>query len=123
HFTSPYPKKREAAATPISISYKLYRESETAVIVGDYDSNLASMVIFAFKTFDTGQPALAPFAACSNTSGSMPGILALTSRCTVVMVKPPSSGSMATVAVVLMRSGLTPASPNSIESAMEKQPA
>src|SRR6185369_9878888 len=86
-------------------------------------SSVAFIVIVALRTRDTGQPALALFAAVSNAALSAPGILALTSRCTAVIVKPASVFSRFTVAVVAMLSAVMPALPNCAESAIEKQPA
>ena len=43
-------------------------------------TNFASIVISAFKTFETGHPLLAFWAAFSNAALSPPGILAATSR-------------------------------------------
>src|SRR6266480_1191092 len=81
------------------------------------------MVILAFKTFDTGHQALAFCAAVLNASALAPGIFAVTSRCTAVMVHPGSSFSMVSVAEVEMLSGVRFALPNCTESAMEKHAA
>src|SRR5208282_2952324 len=81
------------------------------------------MVIFAFSTFDTGQPALAFCAAVLKASALAPGTFATTSRCTAVMAQPASSFSMVSVAAVLMLSGVRFAPPSCAESAIEKHPA
>src|SRR4051794_20193959 len=86
-------------------------------------SSFASIVMVAFSTFDTGQPAFASAVALSNAALSPPGIFTATSRCTAVIVKPPPSLSSVTVAVVPMRSGVIPALPSSADKAIEKQPA
>ena len=57
---------------------------------------LASMVILALRTFETGQPALALLAASAKASGVAPGIFALTVKCTAVIAKPPSAASTVT---------------------------
>src|SRR5580693_5747411 len=81
------------------------------------------MVIFAFRTFDTGHPALALVAAVLKASGLAPGTFATTSRWTAVMVQPASSFSMVSVADVLMLSGLRFAPPSWADSAIEKHAA
>ncbi len=47
--------------------------------------SVASRVIAAFSSFDTGQPAFALPASSWNVSSLAPGILALSVRCTAVM--------------------------------------
>jgi len=53
-----------------------------------YISRLASMVILAFSSFDTGQPVLALFAISSNFALSAPGIFATTIKWLAVISKP-----------------------------------
>gem|GEM_PF-5889663 len=65
-----------------------------------YPSSLASIVMFALSTFDTGQPLLAFAAALSNAALSAFGTRAATSRRTAVMVQPESSFSIVSVALV-----------------------
>src|SRR5581483_4556205 len=69
-----------------------------------YLSNLAFMVILAFRTLETGQPLLAFSAAFWKAASSPLGIRPTTSRCTAVMAHPESSLSRLSVAVVLMLS-------------------
>src|SRR5262245_29806454 len=54
------------------------------------DSRVASIVISAFSSLETGQPAFALPASSSNFAWSAPGILALSVRWTAVMAKPSS---------------------------------
>jgi len=49
-------------------------------VAPDQFSSFAFIVIFAFSTFDTGQPALALLAISWNFAGSAPGIFTVTSR-------------------------------------------
>ena len=70
-----------------------------------------------------GQPFFAFVAAVSNASRLAPGTFALTSRCTAVTVKPMSSFTIVTVAVVAMRSAFRFTAPSCPENAIEKQPA
>ena len=53
---------------------------------GNYCS-VASSVIFVFRSFDTGQPALALPASSSNVALSAPGIFAFSVRCTDVTTR------------------------------------
>src|ERR1700722_14717053 len=86
-------------------------------------SNLASMVIFAFRTFDTGHPFSAPSAYFWKVAASAPGTLPTTSRWLAVIVQPESSFSMVNVTLVLILSGGSFAPSNCADSAMEKQAA
>src|SRR6266550_3485609 len=85
--------------------------------------NRAVSVISAFSNREMGQPAFASCAAFSNAALSAPGIFAVTSRWTFVIVKPASSFSSVTAAVVSRLSGVMPAFPSCAESAIVKQPA
>src|SRR5258708_39014218 len=51
-------------------------------------TSVASRVILAFRSLETGQPALALAASSSNFASSAPGTLAFNVRCTAVMAKP-----------------------------------
>jgi hypothetical protein len=84
---------------------------------------LASSVISAFSSLETGQPVLAAAAAVANCSAVMPGTLPCSDRCTLLMVKPPPSGSMLTFASVASFSAEWPAASSWNASAMVKQPA
>ena len=84
---------------------------------------VASMVIFALSTLETGHPAFALSAAVLKASALAPGIFAVTSRCTAVIVQPASSFSMVSVADVAMLSGVRFAAPNCAERAIEKHAA
>src|SRR6266481_5273034 len=85
--------------------------------------SFASIVIFAFNTLDTGQPAFAFCAAVLKASALAPGTFATTSRCTAVMVQPASCFSIVSVADVLMLSGVRLAPPSCADSAIEKHAA
>jgi hypothetical protein len=87
------------------------------------DSTLASIVMFAFRSREMGQPDLAASATDRTWARSAPGTFAATSRCDWVTAKPLSTFSSVTVAVVRMDSGVTPTFPSSAEKAIEKQPA
>src|SRR5688572_24343621 len=63
-------------------------------------SSVASIVMVALSTFDTGQPALALLAAVSNCGASAPGTLAFTVRCTAVIENPSPTFSSDTAADV-----------------------
>src|SRR5205085_11717298 len=86
-------------------------------------TSVASMVIFAFKSFDTGHPALALPASSSSLAWSAPGTFAFNVRCTAVMAKPSATFSSVTSAVVSMRSAVSLASPRMSDRAIGKQPA
>src|SRR5208337_3889581 len=85
--------------------------------------SLASMLILALRTRDTGQPDSAALAASSNFALSAPGILTVTSRCDAVILNPASVLSKVTVAVVSMLSAVMPAFPSCADNAMLKHPA
>src|ERR1700685_505587 len=85
--------------------------------------SFASIVIFAFSTFDTGHPAFAFCAAVLKASSLAPGTLATTSRCTAVIAHPSSSFSMVSVAGVFMLSRFSFARPGEGDSAVEKHAA
>src|SRR3712207_4512423 len=84
-----------------------------------YSSSFASIVISALKRRETGQPALALLAAVSKAARSAPGTRAVTSRWTLVMLKPASVFSRRTEAVVLMESAVSPASFSCFERSEE----
>src|SRR5215831_14014054 len=86
-------------------------------------SSFAFIVIFAFNTFDTGQPFSAASAYFWNVAASAPGTLPTTSRWLAVIVHPESSFSMVRVTFVLMLVGVRFAPPNCAESAIEKHAA
>src|SRR5688572_6085773 len=86
-------------------------------------SSVASIVIVAFSTFDTGHPALALLAAVSNVAASAPGTDAFTTRCTAVIENPSPTFSNDTLADVRMLAGVRPIVPSCADSAIEKQPA
>ena len=86
-------------------------------------SSVASSVILVLSSFDTGQPALAMPASCSNFALSAPGIFAFSVRCTEVMAKPSPCFSSVTSALVSMCSAVSLASPRISDSAMVKQAA
>src|SRR5215469_17324399 len=86
-------------------------------------SSFASIVIFAFSTFDTGHPFSAASAYFWKVAASAPGTLPTTSIWLAVMVQPESSLSSESVTVVEMLSGVRLAPPSCAESAIEKHPA
>lgn len=86
-------------------------------------SSLAFIVIFAFRTFDTGQPFSAASANFWKVAASAPGTLPTTSMWLAVIVQPESSFSIVSVTLVLMLSAVRLALPSCPESAIEKQPA
>ena len=81
------------------------------------------MVISALSRREIGQPFLAASAAFWKAAGSAPGMRPATSRWILVTVKPASSFSSVTEAVVSRLSGVMPALPSCAERAMVKQPA
>src|SRR5688572_255642 len=83
----------------------------------------ASIEMSARSTLLSGQLSFALAAAASNFARSAPGALTVTSRFTRVIANPESSFSSVTVALVSMRSGVTPDSPSRAASAIVKQPA
>src|SRR5215469_4289493 len=86
-------------------------------------SSFASIVIFAFSTFETGHPFSAASAYFWKVAASAPGTLPATSRWLAVIVQPESSFSMVRVTLVLMLSGVRFAPPNCADSAIEKHAA
>src|SRR5262249_51863878 len=86
-------------------------------------TRLASNVILAFRTFETGQPALALLASSSNFARSAPGTFAFSVRCTAVIANPSATLSSVTSAFVSMFSAVNFASPRISDRAMVKQPA
>src|SRR5271157_506465 len=102
---------------------KVSARMESRSVSNRQEISLASIVIFAFSTCETGQPVSAALAASSNFALSAPGIFTVTSRCEEVMEKPASVLSNVIVAVVSMLSAVIPALPNCADSAMLKQPA
>src|SRR5919108_189047 len=75
------------------------------------------------SAFDTGQPSLAAWACCWNSSWSIPGTLARERSRMCVIAKPSPTWSSWTVASVSTLSGSWPACPSPADSAIEKQPA
>src|SRR5215831_13714859 len=86
-------------------------------------SSFAFIVIFAFRTFDTGQPFSAASAYFWKVAASAPGTRPTTSRWLAVMVQPESSFSRLSVTLVLMLSGGNFAPSSCADRAMEKQAA
>src|SRR6185437_5964486 len=82
------------AAVPAAASSAAHRAQRTRSSYSSQASSVLSRVIFAFSV-----------------------------RCTEVIVKPSASLSIVTAADVSMRSGTSPASPRTSESAIAKQPA
>jgi hypothetical protein len=60
------------------------------------EESLASKLMFVFMSFETGHPDFAFIAMDWNVLSSIPGIFAMTERCTDVMVNPSPSLSMTT---------------------------
>src|SRR5580658_8163873 len=111
---------------PSSIRNSRVELNQTSDLSGREDvqpSNFASSETLAFSKREMGQPALAPLAMAVNLAWSMPGMLAVMSKCDSVTVKPASVLSNVMVAVVWMAAGVNPALPSSAENAIEKQPA
>src|ERR1700690_2347813 len=69
-------------------------------------SSFASIVIFAFSTFDTGHPFSAASAYFWNVAASAPGTFPTTSIWLAVIVHPESTLSSESVTVVEMLSGV-----------------
>src|SRR6187402_748825 len=88
-----------------------------------YASSVASIVMAALSTFDTGQPCSACLAIASKPAWSVPGTFAFTVRCALVMVKPSPSFSRVIVDLVSILSAVRPAALSKPDSAMLKQPA
>ena len=72
-------------------------------------SSVASSVIVAFSSFDTGQPALAASASFTNSSFDIPGTLPFSVSATAAIYHPPSTCSSDTWALVSRFSGGLPA--------------
>jgi len=87
------------------------------------ETSWASSVILVFSRREIGQPVFALLAAVSNAALSAPGIFATSLSWTSVTVKPASSFSNVTVAVVSIDCAVRPALPSWPDSAIEKQPA
>jgi hypothetical protein len=85
--------------------------------------SFAVIEIFAFNTFDTGQPFSAASAHFWNVAASAPGTLPTTSRWLAVIVHPESSFSIVKVTLVEMLSGVNFSFPSCTESAIEKHAA
>src|SRR5208337_2364340 len=85
--------------------------------------SFASIVIFAFSTFDTGHPFSAASAYFWNVAASAPGTFPTTSMWLAVIVHPESNLSSDKVTVVEMLSGVRFAPPSCADSAIEKHPA
>src|ERR1700756_5255116 len=81
------------------------------------------MEIFAFSTFETGQPFSAASAYFWKVAASAPGTFPTTSRWLAVIVQPESSFSIVSVTFVLMLTGVRLAPPSCAERAIEKQAA
>jgi hypothetical protein len=76
-------QRGDVQSTNFSWAFALMREQPTEVGTLNtcvHASRLASIVISAFNTFETGHPALALLAAVSNACASAPGTFALTSK-------------------------------------------
>src|SRR6478752_9971201 len=85
--------------------------------------NLASSVIVAFSTFDTGQFFSASPAILAKPASSRFGTLARSVSADLLILKPLPSGSRLTAASVVSSSGVKPASCRPKASAIVKQPA
>src|SRR6202040_2223055 len=85
--------------------------------------SFAVIEIFAFSTFDSGQPFSAASAYFWKAAASAPGTFPTTSMWLAVMVHPESSFSIVRVTLVLMLSGVRLAPPSCAESAIEKHAA
>jgi hypothetical protein len=64
------------------------------------------------KSFEMGQPALAPCAAASNCSCVAPGTVAVVVRVILVMANPPSTLASVTAASVSIFSAVSPEPPS-----------
>src|SRR6202041_1216318 len=85
--------------------------------------SFAVIEIFAFSTFDTGQPFSAASAHFWNVGASAPGTLPTTSRWFDVIVHPASCFSIVNVTLVLILSGFRFATPSCTDNAIEKHAA
>src|SRR4051812_21415678 len=70
-------------------------------------TRVASSVMLALRSLETGQPALALAASSSKVFWSAPGTLAFKTRWTVVMAQPPSTCSRVTSADVSICSAVS----------------
>jgi hypothetical protein len=95
----------------------------TGRVPDDDKPSLALREIYAFRTFETGQPDLVCSAICWNVRSSMPGIFATHTRSLCVIAKPSPTFSSRTDASVCMDSAVKPALPRPSDSAIEKQAA
>ena len=86
-------------------------------------ASFADIEIFAFSTFDTGQPDLVCSAISMKVLSSMLGIFATHTRSLCVMANPSPTFSSRTAASVWMESAVNPALPRPADSAIEKQAA
>ncbi len=87
------------------------------------DKSLASSVISAFRSLETGQILQAVSAAFWNAASSAPGTLASTTRWALVIVKPPPFIEPEICALVRISSAVSPSAPRTPESCIEKQAA
>src|SRR6187455_259604 len=91
-------------------------------LAGQFES-FATSEIFAFSTFDTGQPDLVTSAISANFASLMLGTLAMQMRSLCVIAKPSPTFSSRTAALVSMESAVKPSLPRPTESAIVKHAA